>query len=56
MFASTPVPLSNILNILLKNALKFSTYKENITPKKIPKIVAELPMITPIKKKILAID
>ena len=41
---------------MLKNALKFSTYKENITPKKIPKIVAELPIIIPIKKKIFAID
>ena len=34
----------------LKNCLKFSIYKENITPKNIPKIVAEVPIITPIKK------
>ncbi len=40
----------------LKNILKFSTYIENVTPKKIPKIVAELPIITPIKKNILTID
>ena len=31
-------------------------YKENITPKKIPKKVAEVPIITPTKKKIFIID
>ena len=34
----------------------FSIYKENITPKKIPKKVAEVPIITPTKKKIFVID
>ena len=34
----------------LKNCLKFSIYNEKITPKKIPKMVAEVPIITPIKK------
>ena len=33
--------------MLLKNSLKFSIYKENITPKKIPKKVAVVPIITP---------
>ena len=41
-----------MLKVELKNCLKFSTYSENVTPKKIPKIVAEVPIITPIKKKI----
>ena len=41
---------------MLKNCLKFSTYIENVTPKIIPKIVAEVPITTPIKKKILIID
>ena len=45
-----------MLKVELKNCLKFSTYSENVTPKKIPKIVAEVPIITPIKKKILTID
>ena len=45
-----------MLKVELKNCLKFSIYKEKITPKKIPKIVAEVPIITPIKKKILIID
>ena len=45
-----------ILNILLKKALKFSIYKENITPKKIPNKVAVVPIITPTKKNILVID
>ena len=45
-----------MLKVVLKNCLKFSTYNENVTPKKIPKIVAEVPIITPIKKKILTID
>ena len=45
-----------ILKVLLKNSLKFSMYKEKITPKKIPKKVAVVPIITPIKKKILIID
>ena len=40
-----------ILNTLLRNSLKFSTYNENATPKMIPKNVADVPMITPIKKK-----
>ena len=31
-------------------------YKENIIPKKIPKSVAVLPIITPIRKNILTID
>ena len=42
--------------MLLKNSLKFSIYKENITPKKIPNIVAVDPIIIPIKKNILVID
>ena len=33
-----------------------STYKENVTPKIMPKIVAEVPMTTPIKKKIFTMD
>ena len=45
-----------MLKVELKNCLKFSTYSENVTPKKIPNIVAEVPIITPIKKKILTID
>ena len=45
-----------MLKVELKYCLKFSTYSENVTPKKIPKIVAEVPIITPIKKKILTID
>ena len=45
-----------MLKVELKNCLKFSTYSENVTPKKIPKIVAEVPIMTPIKKKILTID
>ena len=39
-----------ILNIELNNCLKFSIYIEKVTPKKIPKIVADVPIITPIKK------
>ena len=31
-------------------------YKENITPKKIPKSVAVVPIITPTRKNILTID
>ena len=42
--------------MLLKNSLKFSIYKENITPKKIPNKVAVVPIITPTKKNILVID
>ena len=38
------------------NCLMFSTYIENVTPKIIPKIVADVPIITPIKKKIFTID
>ena len=45
-----------ILNVLLKNSRKFSIYSENKTPKKIPKKVAEVPIITPTKKNILTID
>ena len=45
-----------ILNIVLKNCLIFSTYIENVTPRKIPKIVAELPIIIPTKKNIFTID
>ncbi len=42
--------------MLLKNSLKFSTYIENVTPKIIPKNVADVPIITPIKKNIFTID
>jgi hypothetical protein len=35
---------------------KFSTYIEKVTPKKIPKIVADVPIITPTKKNIFIID
>ena len=42
--------------MLLKNDLKFSMYKENITPRKIPNNVADVPIIIPTKKKILVID
>ena len=45
-----------MLKVLLKNSLRFSTYKENITPKKIPKKVAVVPIITPTKKNIFVID
>ena len=45
-----------ILNMLLRNCLKFSTYIENVTPKNIPKIVAEVPIERPTRKKILIID
>ena len=45
-----------MLKVELKNCLKFSTQSENVTPKKIPKIVAEVPIIIPIKKKIFTID
>ena len=34
----------------------FSTYIENVTPKIMPKIVAEDPMVIPTKKNILTID
>ena len=40
-----------ILNVELKNCLKFSIYSEKVTPRKIPKIVAVVPITTPIKKK-----
>ena len=40
----------------LRNCLKFSTYIEKVIPKNIPKIVAEVPIITPTKKKIYIID
>ena len=42
--------------ILLKNCLKFSTYKEKVTPKIIPNIVAVVPIKTPIKKNIFIIE
>ena len=45
-----------MLKVLLKNSLKFSIYRENITPKKIPKIVAVVPIITPTRKNIFIID
>ena len=45
-----------ILNVELKNCLKFSIYSEKVTPRKIPKIVAVVPIVTPIKKKIFIID
>ena len=45
-----------MLNTLLKNTLKFSIYKENITPKKTPNKVADVPIIVPTKKNILVID
>ena len=45
-----------MLNTVLKNCLKFSTYIEKVTPNIIPKIVADVPMITPTKKNILIID
>ena len=44
------------LKTVLKNWRKFSTYIEKVTPKTIPKIVADVPIIIPIKKKILIID
>ena len=40
----------------LKNCRKFSTYKEKVIPKIIPKTVADVPIIIPTKKKILIID
>ena len=43
-------------NVELKNCLKFSTYNENVTPKIIPKTVAEVPIITPTRKNIFIID
>ena len=45
-----------MLKIELKNCLKFSTYIENVTPRIIPKIVADVPIIVPIKKNIFTID
>tara|TARA_E500000178_G_scaffold340405_1_gene383053 strand:+ start:469 stop:1041 length:573 start_codon:yes stop_codon:yes gene_type:complete len=45
-----------ILNILLIKILIFSIYMENITPRKIPKIVAEVPIIIPTRKNIFFID
>ena len=45
-----------ISNILLRNCLKFSTYIEKITPNIIPKIVADVPIIIPTRKKIFTID
>ena len=45
-----------MLKTELKNCRKFSTYIENVTPKTIPKIVAEVPIITPIKKNIFIMD
>ena len=45
-----------MLNKLLNNWRKFSIYIEKVTPNIIPKIVAEVPIITPIKKNIFTID
>ena len=45
-----------MLKTELKNCLKFSTYIENVTPRIIPKIVADVPIMIPIKKNILIID
>ena len=45
-----------MLNKVLKNCLKFSTYIEKVTPRIIPKIVADVPIITPTRKKIFTID
>ena len=45
-----------MLNRVLKNCLKFSTYIEKVTPRIIPKIVADVPIITPTRKKIFTID
>ena len=45
-----------ILNKVLKNCLKFSTYIEKNIPIIIPKIVADIPIMTPTKKNILIID
>ena len=45
-----------ILNNVLKNCLKFSTQIEKVTPRIIPKIVAEVPIITPTRKNIFMID
>ena len=45
-----------ILKTVLKNCLRFSTYNEKVIPKIIPNKVADIPIITPIKKNILIID
>ena len=45
-----------MLKAELRNWRKFSTYIEKVTPKMIPKIVADIPIITPIKKNIFIID
>ena len=45
-----------ILKIVLKKVLTFSIYIENIMPRIIPNKVADDPIITPTKKKILVID
>ena len=45
-----------MLKTLLKRVLTFSIYIENVMPKKIPNKVADEPIITPTKKKILVID
>ena len=42
-----------ILKTELKNCRKFSTYFEKVIPKIIPKKVADVPIIKPIKKNIL---
>ena len=42
-----------MLNVLLKNSLKFSKYNENVTPKNMPNKVAAVPIITPTKTNIL---
>ena len=45
-----------MLKTVLKNWRNFSTYIEKVTPKIIPKIVADVPIITPTKKNIFNID
>ena len=45
-----------MLNTWLKKDLKFSIYMEKTTPITTPKRVAEVPIITPTKKKIFVID
>jgi hypothetical protein len=45
-----------ILKTLLINCLKFSIYREKVTPNRTPNIVAEVPIVTPTKKNIFTID
>ena len=44
-----------MLKTVLKNSRNFSTYIEKTTPKIIPKNVAEVPIITPIRKNIFLV-